>query len=174
VEITLGNNLIPCPNSEDVSAGTILYCCGPNATSCCENGEAFSIPVGTIVLRPGQVSTSINPPSSSSTTTTNTSATASISSKSSSSSTPRSLAIGLGVGLPITFLLIGAILFLGRELRRYNNNRTLPSGGQPTTAQGGLGVDITEIQKPTMTSNPVGQELDPQNQVYELPHPRNV
>jgi hypothetical protein len=103
VEITLGNNPIPCPNSEDVSAGTILYCCGPIAS-----------------------------------------------------------------------LLIGAILFLGRELRRYNNNRTLPSGGQPATAQSIIGVDIAGIQKPTITGNPVGQELDAQNQVYELPYPTNV
>jgi hypothetical protein len=174
VEITLGNNPIPCPNSEDVTAGTILYCCGPNATTCCENGEGFSIPVGTIVLRPDQVSTSINPPPSSSTTTTNTSMTTSISSKSANSSTSKSLAIGLGVGLPIGLLLIGAILFLGRELRRYNNNRTLPSGGQPTTAQSTIGSDIAEIRKPAITSNPVGQELDAQNQVHELPHQRNV
>jgi hypothetical protein len=44
------------------------------------------------------------------------------------------LAIGLGVGLPLGVLLIGAIVFLGWQLRRHNNLQT--SNTQQEISQG--------------------------------------
>jgi hypothetical protein len=41
----------------------------------------------------------------------------------------KSLAIGLGVGIPLGIVLLGILMFLAFELRRYNNIRSTTTGG---------------------------------------------
>ncbi len=120
-----------------------------NVSTCCANGEAFSIPVGQIVLRPNQVSSYLAPSTSiraaSVSTPSTTHSTLSTSSRPSGQSSPVSsenkkfLAIGLGVGLGvgITFLLLlSALVFLGLQLKRQNKNRAPPAGGPPMVSEG--------------------------------------
>ncbi|KAE9363341.1 hypothetical protein N431DRAFT_450124 [Stipitochalara longipes BDJ] len=126
---TWATNLFPCSNTEIDYNGEISYCCGPS-TSCCSNSSlVFSVPVGSVILRPSQLAVYTSTASQTTTTT----ATASFTSISSSThpttfspqpspakSNALALGLGLGVGLPLGLTLIGALLFLAWELRKHN------------------------------------------------------
>ncbi|OCK88893.1 uncharacterized protein K441DRAFT_668360 [Cenococcum geophilum 1.58] len=126
-------NLFPCASGED-SAGGIKYCCGPDPTECCNNGSAFSVPVGTVVLRSGQsalpssssslLSTGSSPSSSATGTTSAGPGPTSNSQSSGGGGNSNTLSIGLGVGLSLGIILIVVLVFLAvqlRWLRRYKH-----------------------------------------------------
>lgn len=155
----------PVPLSDN--AAGMSYCCGPDPTSCCQNGGAFQIPVGQIVLRPVQLLAS----SSGSSTSTATGSTLTPSTRTSLSSTSmptnpaapangsssKSLAVGLGVGIPFGLILIGAILFAAFELRRFNGSRAGPVGYASAAV-------VNETKLPVAG-------MDIQSAVRELPEP---
>ena len=166
------------------------FCCGhvaTNVSTCCANGGAFSVPVGQIVLRPYQLSsylatsTSISEASVSTPSTTyqtlSTSSSPSDQSSQVSSENKNSLAIGLGVGLgvgiPFLLLLIGALVFLGFQLKRQNQNRAPPGGITPVAGEAlpmtNSYLPVVEMEGRQRTG--VRSELESQNQqVYEVPN----
>lgn len=180
--------MYPCANTEPAGGGSVLFCCGhvaTNVSTCCANGGAFSVPAGQIVLRPYQLSSYLAPSTSISVATGSTPSTTNPTSSTSSSSSGQSsqvssennkslaigLGVGLGVGIPFLLLLIGAMVFLGLQLKRQNHNRA-PPVGVPPVASGELpmsgsyppGVEIAGRQRMGLRT-----ELDSQNQqVYEM------
>jgi hypothetical protein len=181
--------MYPCANTETTGGGSVEFCCGHMATNvsiCCANGGAFSVPEGQIVLRPDQLSsylassTSISAASVSTPSTPyptlSTSSSPSGQSSQVSSENKKSLAIGLGVGLgvgiPFLLLLIGALVFLGFQLKRQNQNRASPDGVLPVAGEAlpmtNSYLPVVEMEGRQRTG--VRSELESQNQqVYEVP-----
>ncbi|KAE9378737.1 hypothetical protein N431DRAFT_450682 [Stipitochalara longipes BDJ] len=174
--LDFGNNLFPCPRGEIADTDGITYCCGPNGTSCCESGNSFSIPVGIVIVRQGQHLTStttlISPTTSSPTppmTKTSMATTPpSTSSATSSPSSAKSLDIGLGVGISLGLILIGALVFLAWEFRRYNNSQVAASRHIRTQHEGIID------EAPVVLTNIARQELDSQSPVPKQYHQRNL
>lgn len=185
-------NLFPCP-----APGFNLptYCCGPNATECCDSNSGVNIPVGRIFLRESQVNTSgpdttstnagSSPTTSSATVTSDSSNPSSIRSTlasltSSSTQAPdasgnKSLSIGLGIGIPLGSITISVLAFLAWELRRHNN---MKEAVMQVNVVGDEKIIVTskpETKRRTQLAEVDGQnetELDFRNQVYELPQRR--
>jgi hypothetical protein len=140
------NLLFACPNAE-IPYGPVSYCCGPDPTSCCSSKQYFTIPyiadTAVSIWRPVPMTTSLTttyttqssiPLPLTTQTTSPTTSTALTPSSMQGTKSNKPLAIGLGVGLPLGVLLIGAIAFLGWQLRRHNNRQT--SNTQQEISQG--------------------------------------
>ncbi|KAK8128669.1 hypothetical protein PG984_009777 [Apiospora sp. TS-2023a] len=127
------------------SAGSVKYCCGSD-NSCCNHPNLQSIPVATAVFHPPQpgVSSSISASSS----------TSSIHPAEPSQSpcgsncgndNAHTLTIGLGVGIPLGLALLGGIVFLGLQFRKWTaaahqstmGRKKEEEEGQPAVAGGG-------------------------------------
>ncbi|KAK3305895.1 uncharacterized protein B0T15DRAFT_494027 [Chaetomium strumarium] len=124
---TLGIPLIPCPASHNADTNEFQFCCGPDATSCCDNAISWtSIPAGTIIRGPVTSTDSSTSPSSCSN---------SSSSSSNSYSLKLGLGIGLGIGIPILLVLLGVAYLLAqpihpcRHCKNNEKNRSKSSGG---------------------------------------------
>lgn len=161
-----GNLLFLCPPSS-ATAGPDFgrsgpWCCGPNATKCCADGNGIYIPVGQVITQreslPSSTATTTTsgtstPTSSSPSTTTSTSSQTSEPSKPSN----KSLTIGLGVGIPLGVIFWVILAFGVWELRKLNNNRTAP-----TIEHGNRIKPIEDSHYGTR------QELDTPDQIHEI------
>ncbi|KAK8052224.1 hypothetical protein PG993_003609 [Apiospora rasikravindrae] len=124
----------------------VKYCCGDYG--CCNQSTSIkSISIAKVVFRPPQAAAAASASSSS----TSTSASAlnnnpnqSAHENSSSSNNTQALAIGLGVGIPMGLALLGGIVFLGLQVRKW----TAAKEAQRATVGGGSGgVDHAQDMK---------------------------
>ncbi|KAK4466970.1 hypothetical protein QBC42DRAFT_319265 [Cladorrhinum samala] len=118
--------LIACPNS--VSGGSAKFCCGSDASSCCQTSSSWiSVPTGTMYQADIVRATFTTTPESSSS-----------SSSADDSSLPLKLGlgIGIGIGVPILLVLSAVVYFLARP--RYHPG-SRPRDGRKQTARGGGG-----------------------------------
>ncbi|PMD20531.1 hypothetical protein NA56DRAFT_704336 [Hyaloscypha hepaticicola] len=182
-EIQLGDTMYPCANTEPASGGSVEFCCGHEATNvstCCANGGAFSVPVGTDCFETVSAFELFG----------NFDIHSSGQSIQVSFENKKSLAIGLGVGLGVGIpflLLLSALVFLGLQLKRQNKDRATPGGAPPMVSEGlpmtdsyPHVVEFAERQKLGVRNELDSQrtglrgELDSQNQqVYEVPNQGN-
>ncbi|KAI1502578.1 hypothetical protein F5X99DRAFT_152891 [Biscogniauxia marginata] len=158
------------------------YCCGENAT-CCETTSSVSItlPIFTNVFKPGsassQATTTGSTSSLSDSTATGTGAVAAIGSQNPnpSENSDKSLAIGLGVGIPLGLVLVGAIGFLGWQMRRQNNLRQQDTAQKSTSGSKGFytqAVETQETQWPQELHEDATRgelQADPRLHKWELP-----
>ncbi|KAK6827565.1 hypothetical protein PG987_010906 [Apiospora arundinis] len=129
------------------AGGSMMYCCG--ACSC--NGSNLPrIRMASDVFRPPQAAStsSSQPPTQTATHDNNTSNNSSSSNNNNNDgSNPHVLAIGLGVGIPLGLALIGGIIFLGLQLRKWTAAATqqhtmteqTEGGGKTASVIGGSG-----------------------------------
>ncbi|KAK8080810.1 hypothetical protein PG997_008628 [Apiospora hydei] len=127
-----------------VNAGMVKYCCGDYG--CCnQTKNVGSIRIAKAVYRPPQAASA-----SVSTSSTSASASASASSNGAdqhahdSNNDSRNLAIGLGVGIPMGLALLGGIIFLGLQVRKWTAVRQAQGA---TGNHGGGGVDNAQEVK---------------------------
>lgn len=173
-----GNEVIyPCPEHERPD-GAQTYCCGSN---CCDSTASnFTVPVGTVISRSSQTSSSTTRLTSSSSSISSQSTSGVISPISSSpvplsgpqpqTSNSHSLAIGLGVGIPLGLILIGAVLLVFRELRRHNHllmGKTEPGPEQTSSGKPIGQTDTTMAQSDFTRTDHIAE--DAPELLHELP-----
>ncbi|KAK8033540.1 hypothetical protein PG991_002938 [Apiospora marii] len=99
-------------------AGSVKYCCGPNA-DCCKQPDLHSIIIATAVFRPPGAAAASTSASDSTGGPMEPANDSNNNDKSGSSENSHALAIGLGVGIPMGLALLGGIIFLGLQLRKW-------------------------------------------------------
>lgn len=112
----------------------------------------------TYTIQSSTILPSSSPLSSTTQTTSPTTSTAPQPSPTQGITSDKPLAIGLGVGLPLGVLLIGAIGFLGWQLRRYNNRQTSNTQHEISQASSQL-VPIHKSELDTSLPIQVASEL---------------
>lgn len=111
-----GGEGIVSPCSWHDSGGTITYCCGKACD--CSRSDLPKIRIASDVFRPPQAAStsSSQPPTQTATHDNNSS---NNTNNSNNNNDTHVLAIGLGVGIPLALALIGGIVFLGLQLRKW-------------------------------------------------------
>ncbi|KAK7926889.1 hypothetical protein PG985_003887 [Apiospora marii] len=157
------------------SAGSVKYCCGPNA-DCCKQPNLQSIAIATALFKPPEAADALtSAPASVSASSVSASASASASSggptesanhsnnddKNASSDNTRNLGIGLGVGIPMGLGLLGGIIFLGLQLRKWT--AAAQQANAPTTDSGDI---ISQNVKERDVSTIHSQQLKQQPYIY--------
>ncbi|KAK8042877.1 hypothetical protein PG994_013360 [Apiospora phragmitis] len=156
----VGNQWFSAQGTTD-SAGSAKYCCGPS--DCCKQPNLLSLPIATAVFKPPQTA-SISGSASS----TSASASASVSllpgpsadddknnnnsSSSTSSDNSRTLAIGLGVGIPMGLALLGGVIFLGLQVRKWTAAAQQAKG----STYGGNSIQV--VKEEEMPNNILSQQ----------------
>jgi hypothetical protein len=129
--------LYPCEKKDG-------YCCGTdNVTDCCNNGRSWTVKVGAPIGPPigatawqlppwKYVADAINSSSSGVPSATASGGSASDTSRKDDSGSKLGIALGLGLGIPLGLMILGALVFVGLQLRNQNKYNNTPKGTQQT------------------------------------------
>ncbi|KAK7955965.1 uncharacterized protein PG986_005187 [Apiospora aurea] len=150
--------------------GLIRYCCG-TTPKCCD-GTKLPLERATAVFRPPQAAAASASRSSTSSSSTSMPAPASASSnatdqpahENNSNSNSQALAIGLGVGIPMGLALLGGIIFLGFQVRKWTaakrtQGATLSGGGDNAQEMKRYDHPRSFVERQELHANSRGAEL---------------
>lgn len=130
------------------SAGSVKYCCGPN-TECCKQPDLQSIAIATAMYRPSEAAAASGSASASSGGPTEPAKDSNKNDKNGNSDNSWTLAIGVGVGIPVSLALLGGIVFLGLQLRKWTA-AAQQAKGPAAGDSGDIPQNIKERDMPTI------------------------
>ena len=140
------------------------YCCG--SINCCNSSDqnSLEIDIATDLFKPPQASTSTSSaPTSATSASGGTSQPTHDGSNNSGSDSSRALAIGLGVGIPMGLGLLGSIVFLGLQVRKWaaaaakQANESTGDGGNDSPQENKRDdKPNSDVQRQELHSDPAG------------------